>query len=427
MATYMLARVAERDTRAFFICHRRELVDQTAKAFDAAGLQYSYIANGYTYDPRALVHICSVDTLKNRLDEVNPPSFVVWDEAHHLAAAGWAKVHQRYSAAYHIGLSATPARLDGRGLDDRFDFLVPGPPVRWLIDQGHLAQYKLYSVPGVDLADVRTRMGDFVRSESAVAMDRPTITGDIIRHWRRLAADKLTIGFAVSVQHSEHLCDQFKQAGIMAAHLDATASKDERRMTLRAFAQGDIRVLWNVALFCEGFDAELNSGLPVTVGCVIDAAPTQSLAAWLQRCGRALRPQRQAIIVDHAGNAIRHGMPCEERAWTLAGSKHSKGASSDEPGLTIKQCPACFAVHKPAPRCPECGHVYEVKHRQVFAVDGELQELDLKQMQQRAARRQQGAARSLEALVQLGRQRGYKNPAAWARHVFNARVANGYR
>ena len=140
MATYMLARVAERDTRAFFICHRRELVDQTAKAFDTAGLQYSYIASGYPYDSRALVHICSVDTLKNRLDKVPPPGFVVWDEAHHLAAAGWARVHQRYSSAYHVGLSATPARLDGRGLDDRFDFLVPGPPVRWLIDQGHLAQ-----------------------------------------------------------------------------------------------------------------------------------------------------------------------------------------------------------------------------------------------------------------------------------------------
>lgn len=38
--------------------------------------------------------------------------------------------------ATHIGLSATPWRLDGSGLDDCFDELIPGPSTSWLMDEG---------------------------------------------------------------------------------------------------------------------------------------------------------------------------------------------------------------------------------------------------------------------------------------------------
>lgn len=419
MASYMLGNVAKKNNRGFFICHRRELVDQTAQTFDKVGIEYGYIASGYPSNHYQPIQICSIDTLKNRLATVPAPHFCVWDEAHHLGAAGWTRVHEFYARSYHVGLSATPQRLDGKGLNDRFDHLVRGPSVRWLIDEGHLANYKLYSVPGVDLSGVHIRMGDYVKSETEQVMDKSTITGNIISHWRKYAHDKLTIGFAVSVRHSQHIVEQFRAAGIPAVHLDANTHKTERRNILREFALGNIRVVFNVGLFAEGFDIAANSGMDVTVGAVIDAAPTQSLGMWLQRCGRALRPQEQpAVILDHAGNALRHGLPCQDREWTLEGREKGKRGSGSETGVPIKQCTECFAVHEPAPQCPQCGHVYEVQSRKVEEVEGELQEVDPNVVRLQA-RREQGKASTLEALLAIEKQRGYK--PGWAKHVFKAR------
>lgn len=422
LASFMADSAANKLGRVYFICHRRELVDQTAATFDECGIRYGYIAAGYPYNPHLPVQICSIDTLKNRLNKVPVPTFCIWDEAHHLGAAGWARVHQHYSRAYHVGLSATPCRLDGKGLDDRFDALIPGPQVEWLIEQGYLAKYKLFSVPGVDLAGIHTRMGDYVKGEAEQAMDTSTITGNIVMHWKRYALDRVTIAFGVTRKHSEHIAAQFRAAGVMAVHLDGETKKQDRRDALRALARGDIKVVSNVGLFGEGYDLATNSGMDVTVGCVVDAAPTKSLGAWLQRCGRSLRPQtRPAVILDHSGNALRHGMPCEPREWTLAGRDQSSRASG-QPTLSVRQCPQCFAVHRPAPQCPECSYVYPINGRVLDEVDGELQELDPAEMR-RVRAKEQGRAQSLDALIDLGRQRGYKNPEKWAGHVWTSRQA----
>lgn len=416
MASFMLDQVTKKQKRGLFICHRRELVDQTAKTFDKVGIDYGYIANGYPMNPYQPIQICSIDTLKNRLDRIEIPDFCIWDEAHHLGAAGWERVHEYYSKSFHVGLSATPTRLDGRGLDDRFQCLVPGPSTGWLIENGFLANYKLFSVPGADLSGLHTRMGDYVKSESEEAMDKPTITGDIIDHWRKHAIDKLTIGFAVSVNHSKHLCEQFRAAGIVAVHLDGTTPKPERQQVLRALARGDIRLVFNVGLFAEGFDIAANSGMDVTIGCVIDAAPTQSLGAWLQRCGRAFRPQDgHAVILDHAGNWGRHGSPCQDREWTLEGrDKKRHGATDSEPDVLERQCPSCYAVHKPMPACPECGHAYKIKARVVQEVEGELQEIDPEEMK-RQQRMDQGRARGVEDMIKMGYSKGR------AEHILKAR------
>lgn len=416
MASVMLGNAAAKQKRGFFICHRRELVDQTAKTFDKVGIKYGYIAAGYPMNLYQPVQICSIDTLKNRLDKIPEPDLCLWDEAHHVGAAGWSMVHGHYEDSYHVGLSATPSRLDGKGLGDNFDILIPGPSVAGLIDDGYLAKYKLYSIPGVDMSDVHTRMGEFVNSEAAAAMDKPTITGNIIDHWAKYAKGKKTIGFAVSVAHSQHICEQFKANSIKAVHLDGKTPKEERRKILQEFARGVYDVVFNVGLFAEGFDIAANSGLDVTVQCVIDAAPTQALGAWLQRCGRALRPQDEhAIILDHAGNALRHGLPCQERTWSLEG-REKKSRFDDESGesVPIKQCPKCYACHSPAPQCPECGHVYVVQARKIKEQAGELQEID-PALFRKQARQEQGRAQTVGDLVAMGYSEGR------AEHIIRAR------
>lgn len=417
MASYMIDSAASKQNVTFFICHRRELVDQTAKTFDKFGVDYSFVAAGYPQDNSKLVFICSIDSLRNRLDKVPYPKVCFWDEAHHLAAATWDKVQKFYDKAYHVGLSATPERGDGQGLDSNFDTMVKGPSVRWLIDQGYLADYRLFSVPSLDRSELHTRMGKYIPSEVQEHMDKPTITGDIVAHWKKLASDRLTIGFAASVYMSQKYVDAFRAAGISAVHLDAETNKAERKAILQAFARGEYQVVWNVGLFGEGFDVAANSGMDVTIGCVIDAAPTKSLGAWLQRCGRALRPQeRPAIILDHAGN-IHHGMPCEDRVWTLYGREVNEQETSKEKSTAIKQCQSCYAVHKPAPKCPECGYVYATKPRQIEEVQGELHEVDREAMRERQARGQLKTAEDLELYrIRKGYKPGYEN------HVLRARA-----
>jgi hypothetical protein len=58
-----------------------------------------------------------------------------------------------------------------------------------------------------------------------------------------------------------------------------------------------------------------------------------------------------------------------------------------------------------------------VAGRKIEAVEGELVEITARRQERKA----QGQAQSLEALVELGKMRGYKNPAYWARAVLHGR------
>lgn len=416
IASSMMERVAEKGNRGYFICHRKELVEQTSLTFEKFGIPHGFIAAGFPVNYYQPIQICSIDTLKNRTDKVPVPQFCIWDECHHLGAAGWLKVHKFYNQSYHVGLSATPRRLDGKGLDMAFDHLVPGPSVSWLIANGYLADYDLYSIPGVNRDAIKTVMGDFNKGEAAAAMEKPTIMGDIVSHWIKLAGGRKTIGFAPSIAFSERIVAMFNAAGIPAAHLDGKTDRSIRRSILRKLATGELKIVFNVGLFAEGFDIAANSGMDVTIGCVIDAAPTQALGSWLQRCGRALRPQDlPAVIIDHAGNAT-HGLPDEERIWTLEGGGGGNGGGGS--ANSNKQCKECYHVHKPAPECPKCGYVYEVKERYIEEVEGNLVKVDRAAIRQQMMAEQQ-SARTDDELRQLEAARGHK--AGWSDHIARAR------
>ena len=147
--------------------------------------------------------------------------------------------------------------------------------------------------------------------------------------------------------------------------------------------------------------------------------PTASLGLYLQMVGRSLRPMPGkdfAYILDHVGNAMRHGLPCAEREWSLDAKKRKKKGEDKSPG--IRQCPQCFHVHYFATTCPSCGFVYEIKsQRDIEVIDGELVKVDKKQMQ-RARYQEQGRARSYDELVALGKQWGYSSPYYWAQKVW---------
>jgi DNA repair protein RadD len=410
---HMASGAASRNKRTLVLVHRAELIRQTSVTLETMGISHGLIAPGHTMT-RDAVQVASIQTLVRRFDRVLPPDLLIFDEAHHCPSNTWLKVFRRYPGARAIGLTATPCRLDGRGLDDLFETMVRGPTVRQLIDAGFLSDYVVYAPPiGIDVGDVRSRAGDFAKDQLAEAVDRPTITGDAVRHYLRLARNKRAIAFCVSIEHSKHVAEQFRAVGVRARHVDGTEDARRRQRTMEGLATGEVQILTNVDLISEGLDVP-------AVEAAILLRPTQSLSLYLQQVGRALRPRpgKTAIILDHAGNVLRHGLPDDDHQWTLEGKPRKRGRNDEAPEIPVRQCPRCFACHAPAPRCPCCGHEYEVQGREVEQVEGELEQVDLDALR-RQRRREVGRARTLEELEAIAEARGYRS--GWARHVYEAR------
>ena len=425
IAAQMLHTLTRKGKTGFFLCHRQEILDQSMEAFAQYEVPFGVISAGFTPDPRKPIQLCSIDTLRARISRgarVPVPDLLIIDEAHHSVAGGWALVKKYFAAAAQIGLTATPRRLDNRGLRDQFDVMVEGPTVAELIEGGFLSKYRPFIPSTADLSKVGTSMGDYIKSESVAAMDKPSITGDAISHYLRHARDKRALAFCVSIAHSKHVVDQFREAGVEAWHIDGDTNRGERREALLAFRRGEIKVISNVDLIAEGFNCP---GAEVA----ILLRPTKSLALYRQQVGRCLRPadgKGAAVILDHSGNLMRHGFPDDDIEWSLDGEPKKKKAEAE---VAVKTCPKClFAHHAGRPRCPNCGFAYEKAGREVDQVEGVLDEVagvDERRAEQLKLalekKEQNRQARSIEELVELGRARGYAKPEKWAGHVLTAR------
>jgi len=418
LATFMLKSASEKGIDCWFIVHRNELLEQTTEAFGRIRLAHGIVAAGYDPSPMQRVQLCSIDTLRRRYKDMRPPGLIIFDECHHCVSKTWADLRRQFQAAKVVGLTATPERLDGRGLVEIFDHMALGPRVSWLINEGYLCDYKAFAPSMPNTKDLHTVAGDYNRRETSELMKKPKIIGDIVEHYIRHAQGRKAIGFAAGIENSIRMVQAFKEAGIRAWHLDGETPRGERQSIMTAFRRGDIEVLWNVDLFGEGVDVP-------DVGAVIDAAPTQSLCKFLQRCGRMLRPAEgkdHGIILDHAGNIMRHGLPCQDREWSLQGREKEKKGKGEKM-QAIKRCPKCFAVHKPAAVCPFCGHEYTGAQRKLQHGEGQLEEVDKTKVVQKPADVDRVRARTLDDLISLGRQRGYKHPERWAAYVYTARLA----
>jgi superfamily II DNA or RNA helicase len=363
------ANAAARGRHVLILVHRRELIHQTSSKLAWVGLDHGIIAAGIPPSDHA-VQIASVQTLARRLSRLNwQPTLIIIDEAHHATAGQWARILDHWPDAYRLGVTATPCRLDGCGLRGTFDTMVLGPSVADLIFTGYLSPARIYAPPVVaDLQGIRSRGGDYANDQAAAAMDRPTVTGDAISHYQRLAASQQAIAFCCNVKHAVSVCDAFKTAGIGAELL--LGNTPCREQVVADFAAHRIRVLVTVDVVSEGFDVPAAS-------CAILIRPTQSLGLYLQQVGRVLRPapgKAHAVILDHVGNVHRHGFPDDHRDWSLDDRlKRSRAAGAAAP--TVRTCQVCFAAFPPQPACPCCGTPSKLSTREIQQKEGELQEL----------------------------------------------------
>ena len=423
LAAALIAMIAASGKRVIFCVHRVDLIRQTEKTFEKFGIFYSHIAAGYHHNPHAKVLIASISTLARRLGKY-PADYVLVDEAHLSAASGWASValHYREAGAKLIGLTGSPERLDGKPLGDVWDKLVMGPSVSWLIEQGFLSKYRAFAPKGIDFSSARISKatGEYDATDLEKLMAGKAILSNAVAHWRKYAAGKRTIAFTRSVKAAEELAAEFRANGIMAVALDGETPQPDRLAAFNGFADRTIEVICNCQLMCEGFDLAAQVGREVVVECVLDHAPSQSLAKTLQKWGRGLRYDGTVhILLDLVGSLALHGFPDDDREWSLEGRKKKPKASGEE---AMRVCPNCYAAFAPQPVCPECGFVHVAEAHVLDQVEGELEEIDV--LAVRANRvKEQSQARSLEELIALATGRGYKSPAKWAAHIFTSRAA----
>lgn len=417
--SYMVSRAAERGVRCLIIVHRDELIDQVAQTLQKFGVACTFIAPGRVYRRDVNVVVASVFTLKNRLERVVSFGLIIVDEAHHVTLkSSWGRVLTHWAASKVVGVSATPQRLSGEGLGEVFEDIVIGPTTADLIERGALCPYDYFLPDNIDLSAVGFQAGDFKSKDTSALMQKPVIAARAVEAYRQIANRQRTVVFCVDIAHCQRTRADYVGAGYRAEIIDGSMDPMARRSLVARFAKGEVSHLVSCNVVSEGFD------LPA-IECVQMLRPTASLALCLQQWGRGLRVlpgKERATILDHVGNYKRHGFPDDPREWSLEGKK--RGKRNVQNTERIKQCPTCYrAIESTASVCT-CGHKFEpAKRNGPEEVDGKLVAVTAEARAKLAAARasEQSKARSLESLIELGKQRGYKFPREWALKIFSAR------
>ena len=358
------------------VVHRKELVQQISLTLAHEDVSHNIIAQRKTiqgiiaghrkecgknyYNSTGNITVISVDTLNSRFTVYQQwaKGVKLWitDEATHLLKDNkWGRAVAIFPNAKGLGVTATPERLDKKGLgshvDGVFDVMIEGPTTKWLINQGNLCKYKV-AVPHGDYQDHLKQAGnntDFTKKAMTEASNKSQIVGDVVVNHKRFANGLQTILFATDVKTAFEMEKKFLEAGIPAKTLTGETNDQERLQAMIDFREKKIRVLINVDLFDEGLDVP-------GIECVQMARPTMSLGKFLQMIGRGLRPaQGKAflMLIDHVGNVGRHGLPDKPRQWTLDRIKKRRKVNNL---MRVCDNPMCASPYdRELTACPWCG------------------------------------------------------------------------
>lgn len=380
LACELVKTAREKMRYVLFLAYSEEVIKQTSSKLTDYGLEHGIIKAGYRPSLMANTQVASIMTLIRR-ELPFVPDVIFVDEAHRTMAKSYRQIIDACPDAWVIGLTATPCRMDGKGLGDVYQRLVIGVSMEELIKLGYLVPTKVYAPYTPDLRGVGTRGGDYKEEELEKIVNKPKLVGNIVEHWHRLAKGKRTICFATTLGHSNALVEDFRNTGVTAEHLDGETPMARRHEVLEEQERGNISVVSVVGLLQEGWDAPW-------VECMVGARPSKSLRWYMQTAGRTLRPcpeigKEHALILDHAGNTMRFGFVHWDIDWTLDKStsinkEHAK--ERKKKGLLEWVCPNCHFINEPpsgysAQRvCASCG-LKHVKVNGVAVKDGQLKEL----------------------------------------------------
>lgn len=447
LLSYIVASAAKKGNRVIIVAHRQELINQISGALRKFGVPHGIISPQYSPDYRQSVQVASIGTLNARFKKI-PERFMrfdlmILDEAHHLVAGNtFGKAYELLNKPRLMGVTATPERGDGKGLGEGaggvFQDMVEVTTVKASIEDGYLSDFVVFapSTP-IDLAGIKTKMGDYDKSELAERIDKPTVTGDAVREYAKRCPTYPAVVFCITVEHCEHVAAEFQANGFDFRVIDGTMDDSQRKKLIEGLGKTHMGLV-SCNVISEGTDVP-------AIACAIFLRPTKSLGLYIQQAGRAIRPvyaegydlstregrlaalangpKPRAVLLDHAGLCLTHGMIDEEHEWSLDGRQKSKGKKkAKEVVEKATQCKKCYAVFAPAPACPVCGELVEVKARKIDHADGDLIEItkEMRQQMSLLKKKEVKGAKTLAELERIAAERGYS--PGWAKHTFEAKM-----
>lgn len=310
-----------RPLRILIIAHRDELIEQISSHLKRRCVHHGIIKGGHKKEYNFQVQVGSINTVTHaaREAEIRKLAFdyIIIDEAHHSNAASYQKLWDYFPNSKKLGVTATPYRLDGKGLCDLYEKLILSQSVKDFIAQGYLSPYKYYSVPPSAEEKEALRSikkfvaGDYDATELEKKFDTGRIRARLYDAYQQYAYGKKGIIYAIKVAHGNHICEEYCSHGIRAVSISAKTSLTQRKEYVRKFKEGEIDIIVNVDIFSEGFDCP-------DIEFIQLARPTQSLSKYLQQVGRGLRPtenKSECIILDNVGMYEHFGLPDANRKW----------------------------------------------------------------------------------------------------------------
>lgn len=388
---YIAKNATDKNKKVLFFSHRKEINEQVVETFKRGGVNLDNVTIG------------TVGSLVKKLDKLPKFDVILVDEAHHIKAKQYQTILTFFKDATQLFFTGTPIRLDGAGFHDLAEDLVKGKSVKWLQENGNIAPFKYYAPSLIDTTNLKKRGGEFTKKSVDDTMKR-VIYGDVIRHYEKLAKGKQAIVYTHSVEASESVSNTFNEHGYSSIAISGKTPPEERERAMRAFRDGELTIMVNCELFTEGID------LPNVDVCIM-LRPTQSLSLYLQFAMRALNPRegKTAIIIDHVGNVNRHGLPNDDREWSLSGvSKQKQKAKLGEP--TTRTCDECYATFWSAERiCPLCGHENQPTKEEIEI----LREIELEERRQAINEKVEtfvtsDQCQTIAELQAFAKQHGYK-------------------
>ena len=350
----------DKQKSVLFLAPRRELIYQAEQRLHDHGIEAGIIMSGEARDPHLPVQVASFDTLhargmRNESMLMPPADVVIVDEAHLSIAKTRKDIIEHYKDSVVIGLTATPARGDGKGMGEIYDDLVLTRTIGDLTKEGYLVPARYFAPSTPDLNKIKQTKSDYQTKELGDVMDKPQLVGDIIDNWQRICRDRQTVVFCVTKSHARHIHEAFIDAGYTSGYLDSDTKLDERRQILKDIHSGKIQILVNIFVATFGWDCP-------PISCVILARPTKNITLYLQTVGRGLRShpgKEDCFVVDHTGAVDQHGFVDEDIPWTLDSNVDIRDAlekklqeKSEPKEITCQKCQYIFKARRD---CPHCG------------------------------------------------------------------------
>ncbi|MCP5428571.1 MAG: DEAD/DEAH box helicase family protein [Chromatiaceae bacterium] len=354
--------------RVLMLTHVKELIAQNARKLATLwpeaplGVYSASLNSRDIWDPIIFAGIQSVHKKARQLGRFD---LVIIDECH-LVSVKSSGMYRKFIADMRamnpavkiIGLTATNFRTGTgditHGDDALFTDVAYEVGLLDLLQQGYICRLISKRMAGeVDTSALHVRQGEFVQKEVKDLVDRRELIELALDEVMQYGGERRAwLIFCAGVDHAYHVKDALIERGIAAECVTGKTPKPERDRIIEDYKAGNLRAITNCDVLTTGFDA------PAT-DLLVFLRPTHSPGLYVQMMGRGMRlspetGKENCLVLDFAGNVIRHGPVDQVRAWIPK--------NSDRQAAPVKTCPVCSAIVAASARiCLECDHEFPIE------------------------------------------------------------------